>query len=100
MPDAPMPGAAAPAAGEGGGGVADAIVGLDAGLAKLAKASIENPQIPEGAKQAIQAALDAFRSYTDALTGGGEAPAPEPGPANVPAMAGASGVPMSHGRPA
>jgi len=101
MPDAPMPGAAAPAAGEGGGGVAEAIVGLDSGLSKLAKATLDNPQVPDSAKAKIQAAVDAFRAFTDELTGGGgEEPAPDAGPGTVPAMAGAGGVPVSHGRPA
>lgn len=93
-----MPGADAPASGEGGGGVAEAIVGLDAGLAKLAKASLENPQIPEGAKQAIQASLEAFRAFTDELTGGGQEPAAGPGMQS--AMGGAQGVPLNPGRPA
>lgn len=98
MPDSPVaPGASAP--GSGGSGVTEAIVGIDAGLAKLAKASAENPEIPDGAKASIQAALDAFRAFTDELTGGSEA-APEPEAGQVPAMAGARGVPMSHGRPA
>ncbi len=66
MPDAPMPGAAAPA------GAAGAAA----------------PRPP----------LDAFRAFTDELTGGGEPAAEAPG--TVPAMAGAGGVPVSHGRPA
>ena len=78
--------------------MADAIVGLDAGLSKLAAATADNPNVPDSAKAKIQAAVDAFRAFTDELTGGGE-PAPEGGPGTVPAMAGAGGVPVSHGRP-
>lgn len=95
-----MPGAPAPAGGEGGGGVADAIVGIDAGLAKLAKATAENPQVPDGAKAAIQSALDAFRAFTDQLTGGGGEEGAPPAQGAVPAMAGPGGVPVGHGRPA
>ena len=100
MPEAPVPAQAAPAAG-GDSGVADAIMGLEAGLSKLAKSSADNPNIPEGAKAAIQASLQAFQAFTSELTGGGgeaAAPAPAPGGA-VPAMGGPAGVPMSHGRP-
>ena len=96
MPEAPM----AQAAG-GGGGVADVIVSLDAGLAKLAKATLENPQIPEEAKAALQGSLDAFRAFTTALTGegGGEEPSAQPVGA-VSVEGGPNGVPVGHGRPA
>lgn len=101
MPDSPVaPGAPAPGA-DGGGGVADAIVGLDAGLSKLAKATLDNPGVPDSAKAKIQAAVDAFRAFTDELTGGGgEEAGPAPQSAPVPAMAGPGGVPMNHRGPA
>lgn len=105
MPEAPMAPAAAGPGGDGGG-VAEAIAGLDAGLSKLAKITIENPKIPDGAKASLQAAVDAFRAFTSELGGGGEgdaasAPAQAgPGGGTLPAMGGAAGVPMSHGRPA
>ncbi len=82
---------------EQGGGVAEAIVKVDEMLAKIAAASAENPEVSDGAKQAIAASLDAFRAFSEQLTGGGEAPAAA---GQVPADAGARGVPMTHGRPA
>lgn len=74
MPEAPVPqgGPASPAE---GGGVAEAIVKTDETLAKLAQASLQNPQIPDEAKAAIQASLEAFRSFSTLLTqGGGQGP--------------------------
>lgn len=92
-----MPGAPAPA-GDDGGGVAEAISQLDAGLSKLADATAQNPKVPDGAKAAMAQALEAFRSFTEQLTGGGEA-GPQPAEAPVSAEGGPRGVPMSMGRP-
>ncbi len=84
-----------------GGGVAEKIVGLDADLAKLATLAAENPQVPEDAKAALQASLDAFRQFTQLITGpGAQGGAPADPSAPVPMEAGTSGaMPVSHGRP-
>jgi hypothetical protein len=82
---------------EQGGGIVEALTGLDKGLFQITTAVTENPQVPEEAKAAFQSALQAFRKGLEMLTSGGGQPAPS-GP--VTPEQGVSGAqPMSHGRP-
>jgi hypothetical protein len=90
MPEAPM---AAPAPAQDGG-AEEAISQAGSTLSKL----VEDPGLPEEAKAAFKAALEAFSAGVSALTGGGSGPQPEQGV--VTPEQGASGaVPMSHGGP-
>lgn len=76
-----------------GGGLAQALKSLGQGLAAVS----QDEQVPEGARAAFAASLQAFEEGMAALQGGEQAPAPsEP----VSMEQGASGaVPVSHGRP-
>lgn len=94
----------------GGGGIADALVGVDQGLAMIAKATAENPQVPPEAKQHFQTAREAYQAGVEILmqaAGGGAAPqgqpqggapqaaAPSPGGPVAPEAGGGRAIPMS-----
>ncbi len=92
MPEAPMPegGPAQPAE---AGGVEEAIAQTGTNLAKFSQL----PDLPDNARAAAQAALEAFQAFADALSGGGEAPA-EPGVV-TPEQGGSNAQPLGMGRP-
>ena len=50
-----------------GGGIADVFVQTDASLSKLAQVAAQNPNIPDSAKEALQTALEAFRSASQEI---------------------------------
>ena len=114
MPDMPQQGApqGAPAQGDQGGaggppqggGIADAIVQVDQTLYKITQAAQANPQVPKEVKDNAQAALSAFRTFSQSLVKavGGEADGqPEPdeddaGGTTTPEQGASGAVPMSH----
>lgn len=85
-----------PAQAGGEGGPAEALQALGKGLSEVAGAIAQDPEAPEEAKAAFQAAIEAFEAGVQALQGGG---APQPsGPVSM--EQGASGArPMSPGGP-
>ena len=92
-----------PAQGQGGG-LADAIVQIEAALKQVTEAITKDPSAPDGAKQAFSSALDAFHAAANTLSGegspdeeAGESPdqeSAETGP--VPMQSGPGGTPMTH----
>lgn len=66
MQEAPAPAAQ--------GGMAETLIEVDEKLSRLAKAVIENPEVPDEAKEAFGAALEAYRGGVEmvmAAAGGG-----------------------------
>lgn len=98
---AEMQGAPAPEGGEsGGGGIAEVLQGLDAGLSKVTQA-LSQGSAPEEAKAAFQAALQAFRQGLEILTSGDGDPQRQAAQTTTPEQgANPNAVPMGHGRPA
>jgi hypothetical protein len=77
-----------------GGGVADALKTLGQGLS----AATQDESVPEEARAAFSAALEAFSQGMSILEGGGQAPSPSE-PVSMEQGASKGAVPMSHGRP-
>lgn len=95
-PEGPMPeGAPAPEQAPQGGGAEEAIKNLGEGLSSLVQAMGEDPAIPEEAKGAFQAALEAFTAGAQAMSGGGGA---APQGAVTPEQGASGAMPESMGR--
>jgi hypothetical protein len=87
-------GGAAPTS-DAGPGPADKIASINDQLAALAGETAE-ADVPEEAKAALAAAVEAYQAFMSAVAGGGAEP-PPPGAGQVSADGGPKGVPMSHG---
>lgn len=101
MPEAPVPEGGAPMP-EQGGGAAEAVAKVGEVLQKLAESATSNPEVPDEAKTAIQASLEAFQAFADALSGGGGSSGPQPQPeqgVTTPEQGASGAQPMSMGRP-
>ncbi len=79
---------------QGGGGVADALKSLGDGLS----AASQDESVPEEARAAFSAALEAFSQGMQILQGGEQPPDPSQ-PVSMEQGASKGAVPMSHGRP-
>lgn len=76
MPESPMPESAE---GEGGGSMSEALQSTDQMLSQITQAVTQNGQVPDEAKQAFTAALQAYRQGLEIIlgaAGGGQANQP------------------------
>ena len=69
-----------------------------ASLGQGLEAVANDPSVPEEAKAAFQAALEAFKSGFEMMAGEASEPTPEPVATTTPEQGASGAMPMSHGR--